>query len=183
MRVPWPGGLCTSKSPSSASTRSRRPPSPEPSLGVAPPQPSSVTSMTSTASRGITRTVADVARAYLSTFVSASETTKYAALSTSGDHRSTSSTVMTVTGIGARLASECGVEVQVNLFELRGGKRFAVDTVGAVAPAGQWQRLDVSHDSHRPGAVLAVEILAPTLKRGTALLVDDLAVRASSSPM
>jgi hypothetical protein len=80
-------------------------------------------------------------------------------------------------------ASRPGVEVQVNLFELRGGKRFAVDTVGAVAPAGQWQRLDVSHDSHRPGAVLAVEILAPTLKRGTALLVDDLAVRASSSPM
>jgi hypothetical protein len=80
-------------------------------------------------------------------------------------------------------ASRPGVEVQVNLFELRGGKRFAVDTVGAVAEAGQWQRLDVSHDSHRPGATLAVEILAPTLRRGTTLLVDDLTVRASSSSM
>ena len=80
-------------------------------------------------------------------------------------------------------ASRPGVEVQVNLFELRGGRRFAVDTVGAVPAAGQWQRLDVSHDTHRPGATLAVEILAPTLRRGTTLLVDDLTVRASSSSM
>ena len=80
-------------------------------------------------------------------------------------------------------ASRPGVEVQVNLFELRGGKRFAVDTVGAVANAGQWQRLDVSHDTHRPGATLAVELLAPTLASGTNLLVDDLAVRATSSSM
>ncbi|HEX4907213.1 MAG TPA: carbohydrate binding domain-containing protein [Actinomycetes bacterium] len=80
-------------------------------------------------------------------------------------------------------ASRPGVEVQVNLFELRGGKRFAVDTVGAVAAAGQWQRVDVSHDTHRPGATLALEILAPTLQRGTTLLVDDVTVRASSSPM
>ena len=80
-------------------------------------------------------------------------------------------------------ASRPGVEVQVNLFELRGGKRFAVDTVGAVARAGQWQRLDVSHDTHRPGATLAVELLAPTLASGTNLLVDDLAVRATSSSM
>jgi hypothetical protein len=80
-------------------------------------------------------------------------------------------------------ASRPGVEVQVNLFELRGGKRFAVDTVGAVATAGEWQRLDVSHDTHRPGATLAVELLAPTLASGTNLLVDDLAVRATSSSM
>ena len=80
-------------------------------------------------------------------------------------------------------ASRPGVEVQVNLFELRGGKRFAVDTVGAVARAGRWQRLDVSHDTHRPGATLAVELLAPTLASGTNLLVDDLAVRATSSSM
>jgi hypothetical protein len=81
------------------------------------------------------------------------------------------------------LASRPGVEVQVNLFELRGGRRFAVDTVGAVAPAGTWQRLDVSHDAHRPGASLAVEIVAPSLPSGTSLLVDDLSVRAASSAM
>jgi hypothetical protein len=80
-------------------------------------------------------------------------------------------------------ASKPGVEVQVNLFELRGGERFAVDTVGAVATAGAWQRLDVSHDAHREGAVLAVEILVPNLTRGTSLLVDDLAVRAATSTM
>jgi hypothetical protein len=80
-------------------------------------------------------------------------------------------------------ASRPGVEVQVNLLELRDGRRFAVDTVGAVAVAGQWQRVEVSHDTHRPGATLAVEILAPTLRRGTTLLVDDLTVRAASSSM
>jgi hypothetical protein len=80
-------------------------------------------------------------------------------------------------------ASKPGVEVEVNLFELRGGRRFAVDTIGAVVTAGQWQRLDVSHDTHRPDATLAVELLAPTLASGTNLLVDDLAVRATSASM
>jgi len=80
-------------------------------------------------------------------------------------------------------ASRPGVEVQVNLLELRGGKRFAVDSVGGIARAGEWQRLDVSHDAHRPGATLAVEILAPTLTGGTSLLVDDLAIHATSSSM
>jgi hypothetical protein len=78
-------------------------------------------------------------------------------------------------------ASRRKVEVQVNLFELRGGRRYSVDSVGAVPRPGEWQRLDVSHDTHRPGTTLAVEILAPTLAGGTNLLVDDLAVRASSS--
>jgi Carbohydrate binding domain len=81
------------------------------------------------------------------------------------------------------LASRPGTEVQVNLFELRDGKRFAVDTVGAVAHAGEWQHIEVSHDAHRPGAPLAVEILAPKLASGTSLLVDDLAVHAKSSSM
>jgi hypothetical protein len=81
------------------------------------------------------------------------------------------------------LASRPGIEVQVNLFELRGGRRYAVDTVGAVAQRGGWQRLDVSHDAHRLGASLAVEVLAPTLPGGTSLLVDDLSVRATSSTM
>jgi hypothetical protein len=80
-------------------------------------------------------------------------------------------------------ASRPGIEVQVNLFELRDGKRFAVDTVGAVVPGREWQRLDVSHDTHRPGATLAVEVLTPNLASGTSLLVDDLAVRATSSSM
>jgi hypothetical protein len=80
-------------------------------------------------------------------------------------------------------AGKPGIEVQVNLFELRGGRRFAVDTVGAIVQAGEWQRLDVSHDTHRPGTTLALELLAPNLASGTNLLVDDLAVRATSSSM
>ena len=80
-------------------------------------------------------------------------------------------------------ASRPGVEVQVNLFEVRGGKRFAVDTMGAAPRAGEWHRLDVAHDTHRPGATLALELLAPPLASGTNLLVDDLTVRVSSRPM
>src|SRR5919199_1775612 len=38
-------------------------------------------------------------------------------------------------------ASRPGVEVEVNLYELRGGRRFAVDTLGAVARSGSWQQL------------------------------------------
>jgi hypothetical protein len=81
------------------------------------------------------------------------------------------------------LTGRPGIEVQVNLFELRGGKRYAVDTVGAVAHAGKWQHLEVSHDAHRRGATLAVEILVPDLAVGTSLLVDDLAVNATSMSM
>jgi hypothetical protein len=80
-------------------------------------------------------------------------------------------------------ASRAGTVVQINLFEVVGGKRFAVDTVGAAAGTGAWQRLEVSHDAHRPGATLAVEILAPDLTGGSSLLVDDLAIHASSSSM
>jgi hypothetical protein len=80
-------------------------------------------------------------------------------------------------------ASKPRVEVRLNLFELRGGRRFAVDTVGAIAQGGAWHRLEVSHDAHRPGAVLAVEVLAPNLAGGSSLLVDDLAIRATSSSM
>jgi hypothetical protein len=80
-------------------------------------------------------------------------------------------------------ASRADTLVQVNLFEVLGGKRYAVDSVGAVAGAGEWHHLEVAHDAHRAGATLALEILAPELTGGTSLLVDDLAVRVTSSPM
>jgi hypothetical protein len=72
-------------------------------------------------------------------------------------------------------ASQPGTTVQVNLFEALGGKRFAVDTVGAVVGT-DWQRLEVAHEGHRAGATLAVEILAPDLPGGARLLVDDLGI-------
>jgi hypothetical protein len=73
-------------------------------------------------------------------------------------------------------ATRPGTTVQVNLFEVLGGRRFAVDSVGAVV-GGDWQRLEVAHEGHKAGAMLAVEILAPDLAGGTELLVDDLGVK------
>ena len=72
-------------------------------------------------------------------------------------------------------ATRPGTTVQLNLFEVLGGRRFAVDTVGAVVGDG-WRRLEVAHEGHRAGAQLAVEILAPDLAGGTQLLVDDLGI-------
>jgi hypothetical protein len=73
-------------------------------------------------------------------------------------------------------ATRPGTTVQVNLFEVLGGRRFAVDTVGAVV-GGDWRRLEVAHEGHKAGAMLAVEILAPDLAGGTELVVDDLGIR------
>jgi hypothetical protein len=76
-------------------------------------------------------------------------------------------------------ASQPGTTVQVNLFEVLGGKRFAVDTVGAVVGTS-WERLEVMHEGHRAGATLAVEILAPDLPGGARLLVDDLGIERNA---
>jgi hypothetical protein len=79
-------------------------------------------------------------------------------------------------------ASQPGTTIQVNLYESLGGKRFAVDTVGAVVGETGWQRLEVAHDAHRAGATVAVEILAPDLTGGSSVLVDDLAIQAKAAP-
>jgi hypothetical protein len=82
-------------------------------------------------------------------------------------------------------ASRPGIEVRLNLYELREGQRFAVDTAGEVAAPG-WRRARLTYqaryNAQQPDAVLAVEVLAPGLVEGTALLVDDLAVRATPAP-
>src|SRR5215212_6716737 len=63
MVVPLPGGLCTSRRPSSALRRSARPRSPLPPPGWAPPRPSSRTSTTSRPSSRMTSTSTRVASA------------------------------------------------------------------------------------------------------------------------
>jgi hypothetical protein len=73
-------------------------------------------------------------------------------------------------------ASHPGTTVQVNLFEVAGGRRLSVDTVGAVVD-GAWRRLEVEHEGHRAGATLAVEVLAPDLAGGARLVVDGLGIR------
>jgi hypothetical protein len=79
-------------------------------------------------------------------------------------------------------ASRPRVEVRLNLYELRAGQRFAVDTAAAVAGPGRWQRARLSYNARQPDAVLAVEVLTPGLPEGTSLLVDDLAVASAPAP-
>jgi Carbohydrate binding domain len=75
-------------------------------------------------------------------------------------------------------ADRPGTLVEVNLLEVVGGRRYATDSVGAVLGSGDWQRVEVTHLAHRPGATLAFEVL---LRRGSpraSILVDDLEVTA-----
>src|SRR5688572_869996 len=103
-RVPRPGGLETTSVPLSAATRSESPRSPEPPAALAPPTPSSLTSTSSRPSTRSTRTVAWPAWAYFATLVRASETTKYAAVSTAAGRRPVGPPTMS-TGTVARAAS------------------------------------------------------------------------------
>jgi hypothetical protein len=79
-------------------------------------------------------------------------------------------------------ASHPGTLVRVDLGERSGGRRFAVDTAGAVLGGQGWQPLQVHHVTHRPGAPLAVEIAAVELPAGGRVLVDDLTLRESPGP-
>jgi hypothetical protein len=74
--------------------------------------------------------------------------------------------------------SRPGTVVQVTLLEVAGGRRLAADTVGAVLQQGDWQRVEVSHDAHRSGAALAVEVVLPDGAPPATVLVDDLEVTA-----
>src|SRR4051812_42225664 len=103
--VPARGGLRIRSVPSSAATRSASPCSPVPAVSSAPPTPSSAISITATPSRRETRTDALLAWAYLATFASASQATKYAASSTCSDSRPGLSKE-TVVETPARAASE-----------------------------------------------------------------------------
>jgi hypothetical protein len=66
--------------------------------------------------------------------------------------------------------------LQVNLLEVLDGRRFAVDTVGAVLADRRWQRVEVAHLAHRRGAALSLEIVLPKGSPGALVLVDDLEV-------
>lgn len=58
-------------------------------------------------------------------------------------------------------ASQPEAVVQVTVLELTEGRRLAADSVGAVLLDGQWQRVEVTHDAHLPGAALALEVVLP----------------------
>jgi hypothetical protein len=73
-------------------------------------------------------------------------------------------------------ADRPGTLVEVNLLEVVGGRRYATDTVGAVLEGGGWQRVEVAHLAHRPGATLAVEVVLPRGSPRARVLVDELEV-------
>jgi hypothetical protein len=75
-------------------------------------------------------------------------------------------------------SSHPGTAVAVNLVELRHDRRFAVDTAGAVLDGIAWQRLEVAHDGHHPGDVLALEVHAPGLPGSASVSLDLVDVRA-----
>jgi hypothetical protein len=76
------------------------------------------------------------------------------------------------------MASRPATVVQVTLLEVTGRRRLAADTIGAVLQAGQWQRVEVTHDVHRAGAALALEVVLPGGSPPATVMVDDLDVVA-----
>jgi hypothetical protein len=78
-----------------------------------------------------------------------------------------------------------GALVRVDLAEESRGRRYAVDTAGAVLEGDGWEPLEVLHVTHQPGAWLAIHIAAVELPSGGQVLVDDLSLQvatASSMP-
>jgi hypothetical protein len=68
-----------------------------------------------------------------------------------------------------------GTLLGVNLLESVAGRRYATDTVGTILGGG-WQRVEVAHLAHRPGATLAFEVLLPRGSAQASILIDDLEV-------
>jgi hypothetical protein len=68
--------------------------------------------------------------------------------------------------------------VQVTVLELAGGRRLAADTVGAVLLDRRWQRVEVTHDAHLPGAALALEVVLPRGSPRATVELDGLEVVA-----
>ena len=73
-------------------------------------------------------------------------------------------------------ASRPDALLQVNLLEVVAGRRYAVDTVGTVLGDGRWQRVEVAHLAHRPGATLALELVLPRGSPRSTVLADDVEV-------
>jgi hypothetical protein len=75
-------------------------------------------------------------------------------------------------------ASQPEAVVQVTVLELADGRRLAADTVGAVLRDRQWQRVEVTHDAHLPGAALALEVVLPRGSPRATVELDGLEVVA-----
>ena len=69
-----------------------------------------------------------------------------------------------------------GTTAELNLVEYVGDRRLSTDVSGAVLPSGDWQRLAVTHVTHRPGSELAVEVVIPGLAQPAGVAIDSLQV-------
>jgi hypothetical protein len=78
-------------------------------------------------------------------------------------------------------AAHPGTVVRVDLVEESAGRRYAVDTAGAVLQGQRWEPLEVRHVTHRPGAALAIQVAAVELPTGGHVLVDDLTLQAATA--
>jgi Carbohydrate binding domain len=74
-----------------------------------------------------------------------------------------------------------GTTAELNLVEYVGERRLSTDTSGVVLPGGDWQRLDVTHVTHKPGSELAVEVVVPDLAQGAGVALDSLQVRLGAT--
>ena len=75
-------------------------------------------------------------------------------------------------------ASQPEAVVQVTVLELADDRRLAADTVGAVLLDRRWQRVEVTHDAHLPGAALALEVVLPRGSPRATVELDGLEVVA-----
>jgi hypothetical protein len=75
-------------------------------------------------------------------------------------------------------ASQPEAVVQVTVLELAADRRLAADTVGAVLLDRRWQRVEVTHDAHLPGAALALEVVLPRGSPRATVELDGLEVVA-----
>jgi hypothetical protein len=78
-------------------------------------------------------------------------------------------------------AARPGTTAELNLVEYVGERRLSTDTSGAVLAGGQWQRLEVTHVTHRPGSELAIEVVVPDLAQRAGVALDDLQIRPGAS--
>jgi hypothetical protein len=78
-------------------------------------------------------------------------------------------------------ASRPSTAAELNLVEYVGERRLSTDTSGAILPGGDWQRLEVTHVTHRPGSELSVEVVVPDLAQRAGVALDDLKVRLGST--
>jgi hypothetical protein len=74
-------------------------------------------------------------------------------------------------------SNRAGVTAELNLVEYVGDRRLSTDTSGAVLPDTSWQRLDVTHVTHRPGSELAVEVVLPNLAPNVTVALDSVRLR------